>query len=130
MPDTPSRVGLDLGMIAPEFELQTLDGQKIVLSDLVMEKPVIIEYFTTWCRSCRQDIAIAKRLYPEFKENITFLLGEDKESDNPFYTEATNYYLFNEEGKTERVITNCRSLLEVQTYVLRSFKIQSQTTTR
>lgn len=51
------------------------------------------------------------------RESITFILGEDKELDNPFYAEATNYYLFNEEGKTEQVVTNCRSLLEVQDYL-------------
>ena len=51
------------------------------------------------------------------RESITFILGDDKESDNPFYKEATNYYLFNEEGKTEQVVTSCRSLLEVQNYL-------------
>ena len=51
------------------------------------------------------------------RESITFILGEDKEKDNPFYAEATNYYLFNKEGKTEQVVTNCRSLLEVQNFL-------------
>jgi len=51
------------------------------------------------------------------RESITFILGEDKELDNPFYAEATNYYLFNEAEKTEQLVTNCRSLKEVQNYL-------------
>jgi hypothetical protein len=51
------------------------------------------------------------------RESITFILGEDKEFDNPFYAEASNYYLYSPEGKTEHVINSCRSLLEVQHYL-------------
>ncbi len=51
------------------------------------------------------------------RENITFILGKDKEADNPYYTEASNYYLFNETGKTEYVITTCLSLLDVRNYL-------------
>jgi hypothetical protein len=51
------------------------------------------------------------------RESITFILGEDNEEDNPFYAEATNYYLNNEEAKTDRFVTDCRSILEVQDYL-------------
>jgi hypothetical protein len=50
--------------------------------------------------------------------SITFILGEDREYDNPYYIEAANYYKYNEEGKTEYVNTGCRSLLEVRDYLL------------
>ncbi len=61
----------------------------------------------------RQDSA----LLTNNRESITFILGEDREENNPFYAEATNYYLYNEEAKTDRLVTNCRSLLEVQDYL-------------
>lgn len=51
------------------------------------------------------------------REDITFILGEDKEANNPYYAEATNYYAFNPEGKTEQLVTHCRSLVEVQDYL-------------
>lgn len=51
------------------------------------------------------------------RESITFILGEDREEDNPYYAEAINYYLFNEEGRTEYLVTECRSLLEVRNYL-------------
>lgn len=51
------------------------------------------------------------------RESITFILGEDREADNPYYAEAINYYLFNEEDRTEYLVTECRSLLEVRNYL-------------
>jgi hypothetical protein len=53
----------------------------------------------------------------QHRESITFILGEDKESDNPYYEEATNYYLSNPKAKTESVVKNCRSLLEARNYL-------------
>ena len=51
------------------------------------------------------------------RESITFILGEDSDENNPFYAEATNYYLYNQEAKTDRFVTDCRSILEVQEYL-------------
>jgi hypothetical protein len=51
------------------------------------------------------------------RESITFILGEDGDDPNQYYTEAANYYRFSETGSTEHVITHCRSLLEVKDYL-------------
>lgn len=56
----------------------------------------------------------------QHRQSITFILGEDKESDNPYYEEATNYYLSNPKAKTEYVVKECRSLLEVRNYLAAS----------
>jgi hypothetical protein len=52
------------------------------------------------------------------RQSITFILGEDKKKTNPYYTEATNYYLHNDSGKTTYVETQCRSLSEVREYLI------------
>ncbi|MEO1051981.1 MAG: hypothetical protein AAFX87_15220 [Bacteroidota bacterium] len=57
----------------------------------------------------------------EAREDITFILGEDREADNPYYQEASNYYLFNPKGRTEHLVNSCRTLLDVGNY-LRSHK--------
>ena len=51
------------------------------------------------------------------RESITFILGEDEETDNLYYTEATNYYKLNETGRTKYLVTSCRSLLEVRDHL-------------
>ncbi len=61
--------------------------------------------------------ALAKKVPDVIKplrERITFILGEDREADNRYYAEATNYYTHNKKGRTEYLVTTCRSLLEVK----------------
>lgn len=50
---------------------------------------------------------------PIQRQSITFILGEDKESDNPFYKNAEDYFKYNPEGMTDHVVTHCRSLTEI-----------------
>lgn len=52
------------------------------------------------------------------REAITFILGDDTDFENPFYRKAALYYRFNEKDKTEKVITHCQSLVEVQEYLV------------
>lgn len=49
--------------------------------------------------------------------SIAFILGEDKEADNPYYDEAMRYYTTNPKGKTNFIVTTCRSLTEVKAYL-------------
>src|SRR5688500_16379575 len=49
--------------------------------------------------------------------SIVFILGEDKEVDNLYYKEALRYYTINAEGKTDFVVSTCRSLSEVKDFL-------------
>jgi hypothetical protein len=51
------------------------------------------------------------------RESITFILGEDDDLENPYYTKAANYYRYNHVGKTDRLNTSCRSLLETRNFL-------------
>lgn len=51
------------------------------------------------------------------RPSIAFILGEDKEADNPYYDEAFRYYSTNPEGKTDFVIRSIRSLVEARAYL-------------
>ena len=46
-------VGLSVGNVAPDFSLRTLDGQTVRLSDF-RGKPVIVNFWTTWCPPCKK----------------------------------------------------------------------------
>lgn len=41
------------GSTAPDFKLQTLDGQSVRLSDY-KGQPILLKLATTWCGTCRQ----------------------------------------------------------------------------
>lgn len=59
--DTDS-FGLEQGNMAPDFELETLEGEPVKLSDYRGQK-VIVNFWATWCPPCREEIPDLKKLY-------------------------------------------------------------------
>jgi peroxiredoxin len=54
--------GLDKGDKAPDFELTTLDGEKVKLSDYKGEK-VLLNFWATWCPPCRAEMPDMQKLH-------------------------------------------------------------------
>ena len=52
------------------------------------------------------------------RPNITFIMGEDNGKKNFYYTEAESYYRLNEAEASGTLVTHCRSLEEVQQYLI------------
>jgi peroxiredoxin len=62
-----------IGFRAPDFSLQTLDGQPYQLSQL-LGRPVLINYWTTWCVPCKQELPILEKLHREYQQKgIVFI---------------------------------------------------------
>jgi cytochrome c biogenesis protein CcmG/thiol:disulfide interchange protein DsbE len=60
------------GFQAPDFELQTLDGKTIKLSDL-RGQAVIINIWATWCPPCRAEMPALQKVYEEHRETVEIL---------------------------------------------------------
>ncbi|MEO1451610.1 MAG: TlpA disulfide reductase family protein [Bacteroidota bacterium] len=52
----------------PGFTVHTLDGQPLQSADLI-GKVVIIDFWATWCRPCREEFAELKQFYQEIAHN-------------------------------------------------------------
>jgi thiol-disulfide isomerase/thioredoxin len=67
------------GYSPPDFTLPTLDGGSITLSDL-KGKVVLINFWTTWCPPCREEMPSLEKLYRHFKhEKFTLLAVDDQD---------------------------------------------------
>lgn len=62
------------GSIAPDFELTTLDGKKVKLSDLKGKK-VILDFWATWCGPCIMSFPGMKQAKEKYANNpdVAFL---------------------------------------------------------
>ncbi len=60
--------GLDVGQMAPDFELQTLEGESVKLSDYKGQM-VILNFWASWCPPCRVEMPHMETYYQEYKED-------------------------------------------------------------
>ncbi|MGE7622522.1 peroxiredoxin family protein [Viridibacillus sp. NPDC096237] len=63
--------GLAVGELAPDFELETLDGKKVKLSDF-QGKKVILNFWATWCPPCKAEIPHMQKYYENFAKEDNF----------------------------------------------------------
>lgn len=74
---------LQPGVPAPDFALQDTDGKIHRLSDY-RGKPVIINFWATWCPPCREEIPSMNRAWHRLeKEGVAMLainMGEDEDT--------------------------------------------------
>ncbi len=55
-----------LGKPAPDFQLTSLDGQPVSLSDL-KGNPVLINFWATWCPPCRGEMPYLQQIYEKWQ---------------------------------------------------------------
>ncbi|MGP4059933.1 peroxiredoxin family protein [Halobacillus litoralis] len=69
-PNAPD--GLEEGEQAPDFTLQTLEGETVKLSDFKGKK-VFLNYWATWCPPCREEMPEMQRFHEEFGDEVVIL---------------------------------------------------------
>lgn len=73
-------VGISVGQIAPDFQLNTIEGETTHLSDYRGQR-VILNFWATWCPPCRAEIPDFQKLYDsEDVEILAVDLTETEES--------------------------------------------------
>lgn len=80
LPDAKNTTGrspaTDIGRAAPDFLLETPDGGTLRLSDL-QGKPVLVNFWASWCAPCRQEMPEIVRAYDARKASGFVVVAVD-----------------------------------------------------
>jgi thiol-disulfide isomerase/thioredoxin len=77
-PAAAQSVGLALGTIPEAVQLEDLDGNTVNLGDYVGSKPLLVQFWATWCPLCEAlepKFAAAKRLHGDALEVVVVAVG-------------------------------------------------------
>lgn len=72
---------------APDFTIESIKEEKITLSDLLKDRPVVLVFWTTWCPSCRAEVPHIEKFYKENKNEVAIIginIGESKAKVSSF----------------------------------------------
>ena len=58
--------------LAEDFTVHDLDGNEVSLSDM-RGRPVIVNFFATWCGPCMSEMPHLEKVYDEMKDRIVFM---------------------------------------------------------
>ncbi|MDQ0158919.1 TlpA family protein disulfide reductase [Alkalibacillus salilacus] len=63
---------IEVGEQAPNFKLETLDGEEVELADYRGQK-VFINFWATWCPPCRAEMPHMQEISDEYGEDVVIL---------------------------------------------------------
>src|SRR5512138_2688071 len=71
------------GFLAPDFELKTLEGESVKLTDL-RGQAVLVNLWATWCPPCRAEMQSIEKMYQEYKDQGFIVLAVNMtQQDDP-----------------------------------------------
>ncbi|NMA69990.1 MAG: TlpA family protein disulfide reductase [Desulfitobacterium sp.] len=87
-------IGLGRGDLAPDFELKSLEDTAYKLSDF-KGKNVIVNFWSTGCPPCRQEMPDMEKFYLKYKNEVEILAvnlvqNEKRKADVPDFIKANN----------------------------------------
>lgn len=75
---------------APDFTLAKLGGGQVSLAEYRGKKPVIVDFWATWCPNCRRDMPNLNRFYQKYEDQIAVIginLQEPESAASKFIAE-------------------------------------------
>lgn len=65
--------GIALGARAPAVVVNDIDGTPVNLADYLGKKPVLLEFWATWCSVCEELLPKVKAAHAVYGEKVVFL---------------------------------------------------------
>jgi cytochrome c biogenesis protein CcmG/thiol:disulfide interchange protein DsbE len=72
------------GKPAPAFKMKRLDtGQEVEMKDLIGKKPIVINFWATWCEPCKMEWPVIEWGHQNFGDQVEFfgVVFEDSEDN-------------------------------------------------
>ena len=66
-------IGLDIGTPGPAATVETLEGKPVNLSQYVGKRPVVMEFWATWCSNCHELEPALKALHAKYSDKVSFV---------------------------------------------------------
>ena len=70
----PPAEEVNVGNAAPDFQVSDLDGKPVSLSDF-QGKPILINFWASWCRPCRTEMPYIQQVYEEWSDKGLVVLA-------------------------------------------------------
>ena len=108
VPETSSDTESDYGpYFAPDFTVTDFDGNEIHLSDY-LGKPVIVNFWASWCGPCKSEMPAFEDAYNEYKDEIQFMIVNMADGSRETVDTAASY--IKEQGYTFPTFYDTQSL--------------------
>ncbi|HKV73926.1 MAG TPA: TlpA disulfide reductase family protein [Gemmatimonadales bacterium] len=65
--------GIRVGAAAPAIKVNDLDGKPVDLGQWIGHRPVLLEFWATWCPNCEELLPKLKTAYTRWSDRVEFL---------------------------------------------------------
>jgi thiol-disulfide isomerase/thioredoxin len=72
-PAAAQESGIPVGSKAPSVSVHDLDGKPVDLGQYIGKKPVLLEFWATWCELCEELLPRVEAAHKEFGDAVVFL---------------------------------------------------------
>lgn len=63
---------------APDFTINTIDGESFTLSDYKGKKAVLVDIWGTWCSPCRKEMPELQKFYEMYPDDVEIIAAAQK----------------------------------------------------
>ncbi len=75
-----------------DFTVYTYEGESVSLSEIANEgKPVVINFWTTWCGYCKEEMPDFNDIYLEYSDKVNFMMIDVNGNGNDNMEQARAY---------------------------------------
>jgi thiol-disulfide isomerase/thioredoxin len=69
-----NQVGLPVGTVPDAVTLEDLDGNPVELASYIGDRPVLLEFWATWCPVCAKLAPELDRAHRRFRDRVAFVI--------------------------------------------------------